>query len=299
MSRLLRNLALVAALCSRFADADDPNEVVLWPDGLPEPVVPAEPAEDLVTGADGMTRRFNVSRPRLFVHQPDASRHSGAAIVIVPGGGFGRLADEHEGSLVARWLTEHGVTAFQLAYRTPTNKQPNPVLGPAQDVQKAIRVIRDRADEWQIDSERIGVIGFSAGGQTALVAAASSSLIGTSDDAARLHPNALLLIYPYQVMDPATGEVRADVNLDAGLPPTFIAQAADDRSSDPLGSLLLFRELHARMVPCEVHVYENGGHGFGMRPRDGMPGSRDWSHRAIDWLRLRKFVVSESDAAAD
>ena len=287
IARHVLNTFLIAAMAAA-ANADDAVEIDLWPDGVPEPTVAMEPAEELRKGDDGRVRRFNVSRPRMFMHVP--AQPSGAAMLIVPGGGFARLADEHEGSDVAAWLVSHGITAFQLAYRTPTNKQPNPVMAPAQDVQKAIAKIRLRSAEWNVDPDRIGVIGFSAGGQATLVAAGSPPLIPGATSATVLKPNAMLLIYPYQVMDPATHQLRADVDADSGLPPTFIAQAADDKSSDPAGSVLLFNELRTRCVPVELHIYEIGGHGFGMRPRDGMPGTGDWPHRAIDWLRIHKFV---------
>ena len=152
--------------------AAPPAEIVLWPDGHPEPKVSPEPAENQQTGPDGLTRRFNVSVPRLFVHQPEEDKATRAAMIVVPGGGFGRMADEHEGSDVCRWLNEHGVTAFQLAYRTPTNKHSNPVEGPAQDLQQSIRQVRENAVMLNVDPDRLGVIGFSAGGQTALVATA-------------------------------------------------------------------------------------------------------------------------------
>jgi acetyl esterase/lipase len=275
--------------------ADDRTEVRLWPDGVPEPRVAPVPPEELQTGKDGLTRRFNVSEPRLFVHPPATPGSAGAAILIVPGGGFARLADEHEGSEVARWLAEQGITAFQLAYRTPTNQAANPVLGPAQDVQKAVSEIRARAGDWNLDPAKIGVIGFSAGGQAALVATGSPPLFLTELTREDLQPNALILVYPWQVRRPGTDALRDDVNLDPSFPPVLIAQAADDKSSDPLGSLLLFQELFRRGRSVELHVYENGGHGFGMRPRPNAPGTGDWPHRVIDWLGNRGFLQARSN----
>lgn len=290
--RLFLTTTVCVLLLTSIAVADDSSEIVLWPDGVPEPVVRIEPAETLVKGDDGLTRRFNVSKPRLFVYPPDATASAtGAAIIVVPGGGFGRLADEHEGSSVCRWLASHGIVGIELAYRTPANKQPNPVQGPAQDLQKGILEVRIRSTELKIDPERIGVLGFSAGGQTALVAAASEPSFPTSSDPALLKPNALLLIYPHRIMDPETRKIRADVNLNSSLPPTFILQAVDDTASDPNGSTLLFSELLRRKIPAELHIYELGGHGFGMKPNPATPAARDWSHRVLDWLRLRKFAL--------
>jgi acetyl esterase/lipase len=280
--------------------AEEPREIVLWPNGHPEPKVSSDPAENLQTAADGLTRRFNVSGPRLFVHSPREDKATGAAVIIVPGGGFGRLSDEHEGSDVSKWLTSHGIVALQLAYRTPTNKHSSPVLGPAQDLQQAIRVVREQAADLKVDPQRIAVLGFSAGGQTALVATAGSVVVpqttdGPKLDPGMLKPNLLLLIYPYQVLNADGSGIRNDVNLESGLPPTFIAQALDDKASPPIGSAKLFIELTQRNVLAELHIYQNGGHGFGMRPRAGAPGSKDWSDRALDWLRLHKFAAPEAE----
>ena len=284
-------LAIFLLSGSSGSSADDPTEMMIWPDGHPEPKVSADPPENLVKGPDGLTRRFNVSSPRLFVYQPEKNTATGAAIIVVPGGGFGRLADEHEGSDVCRWLTTHGILAIELAYRTPTNKHANPVEGPAQDLQQAILTVRDRAKDLNVDPARIGVIGFSAGGQTALVAMAGKAVIPLEGDIQRIRPNLALLIYPYQVMNTDGTAIRADVDLDSGLPPVFLAQSLDDKASPPQGSAMLLMELVKRQIPTELHIYETGGHGWGMRHRTPPPGARDWSERAAVWLRLHKFAA--------
>jgi acetyl esterase/lipase len=292
-------LAIFLLSGSTGSSADDPTEMMIWPDGHPEPKVSADPPENLVKGPDGLTRRFNVSSPRLFVYQPEKNTATGAAIIVVPGGGFGRLSDEHEGSDVCRWLTTHGILAIELAYRTPTNKHANPVEGPAQDLQKAILTVRDRAKDLNVDPARIGVIGFSAGGQTALVAMAGKAVIPFDGDIQRIRPNLALLIYPYQVMNSESTAIRADVDLDSGLPPVFIAQSLDDKASPPQGSAMLLMELVKRQIPTELHIYETGGHGFGMRHRTPPPGARDWSERAAVWLRLHKFAAELPGDAAN
>ena len=145
MKSVVRMLCLLLLnwILPAFAIAAPP-EIILWPDGVPEPVVPADPPETTVTGADGLTRRFNVSKPRLFVHLPESNSTAlRPAIIVVPGGGYGRMADEHEGSLVGPWLNEQGIAAFQLAYRTPTNKHEHPEAGPVQDLRRAIAIVRN------------------------------------------------------------------------------------------------------------------------------------------------------------
>lgn len=273
--------------------ASDLPEVVLWPERLAGPAVPQDPPERLETAGDGLTRRFCVSRPRLFVHlPPDNVRRSGAAVIVAPGGGFARLADEHEGADVCRWLSSHGIVAFQLAYRTPTTAHAEPNLGPVMDAQTALMTVRRRAADWSVRADRVGLMGFSAGGQVSLVAAAGPRRVPGEENQPSHRPDLLLLIYPYRVFDPQTQALRADVQLDSGLPPVFIAQMADDTASLAEGSALLYAALVRQRIPAELHIYERGGHGFGMRPRAGMPGTEDWSRRAAAWLQQHDFIVS-------
>jgi acetyl esterase/lipase len=284
--RTLFSAIMIYCLMTGVSMAGEQEVIILWPNGLPEPRVPTEPAETLQKGTDGLTRRFDVSNPRLIVHRADKGIATGAVMIIVPGGGFGRLADEHEGSMVAKWLTQHGITAIQLAYRTPTRNHTSPVLGPAQDLQKAIITVREKASELAIDPKRVGVVGFSAGGQTALVATAGKPVIEFTGDPRQLRPD---LLYPYQVLDQKTKEIRTDIEL-SKMPPTFIAQAVDDAASPPTGSATLFLKLLEHKIPTELHIYETGGHGFGLKPATTPSGARDWPGRAIEWLMLRSFV---------
>ena len=288
----LLNACVFVAVISLWANAFA-EEVILWPNGLPEPVVPTDPPELVERGKDGISRRSNVSQPRLFVFQPPAGvAKSGAAIIVVPGGGLGRLADEHEGSDACAWLAKQGVVAFQLAHRTPTNMQPEPYLGPSQDVQRAVSLVRTRASDFGIDTAKIGVLGFSAGGHATLIAASNDRLYPEQKEQTSHRPDFLVLLYPYKIYDPATKALQSKIRLDGGLPPTFIAQMGDDTGSVPQGSALLYLELVNRKIPAEIHIYERGGHGFGMRSRPNATGPTDWQTRALDWLRLRGYVAA-------
>ncbi|HSH94885.1 MAG TPA: alpha/beta hydrolase [Roseimicrobium sp.] len=286
---LLTALLLVTASARSAALPD----VILWPKGMPEPVVPADPPEKVVVGVDGISRRSNVSQPRLVVYEPAAGApRTGAGAIVIPGGGFGILADGHEGSEACEMLAKNGIVAFLLLHRAPTTKHEQPNAGPVQDAQKALLEVRKHAADWKLDPKKIGVLAFSAGGQVALIAATNDRRFpGTEDADISLKPDFLLVIYPYKIYDPATKALRSEIHTDAGLPPTFIAQAGDDNGSLPQGSTLLFLDLINRKVPAEIHIYEKGGHGFGMRPRPNATGPTDWPLRAIDWLRIRSLAV--------
>lgn len=291
MIHFLSRSLVVVTLISGAALAQERPEVKLWSKGVPEPAVQTKEPERVEKGADGTGRRFNISEPRLFVFEAAAEKRNGSACVVVPGGGFGRLADEHEGSDACVWLARLGVTSFLLEHRCPTDKQPDPGAGPAQDAQRAVQVIRQRAAEWKVDPARIGLFGFSAGGQVAARATANDWLASNRPDASVDHkPSFLVLLYPWRIYDDKKKSLRADLKVEKGFPPTFIAQCADDAGSLPQGSTLLYLDLINHKVPSELHLYEKGGHGFGMRPRPGAPGPADWPHRAEDWLRLHKFV---------
>jgi acetyl esterase/lipase len=269
-----------------------PAELILWPDGMPAPVVPADPPEKVETGKDGIQRRYNVSIPRMIVHlPPDREKHSKTGVIVIPGGGFSKLADGHEGEEACHWLTQQGIPAFQLIHRTPTHEHAKPNEGPIQDAQKAVAIVRQRAAEFGISPDRVGVLGFSAGGQVALIAATNDKVDPVKAEATSHKPDFMLLIYPYQIYDTATERLRKEVHPDAGLPPTFIAQMGDDKGSLAQGSALLYLELLKRGVPAELHIYERGGHGFGMRARTGATGPTDWPHRASDWLKQHEYSL--------
>jgi len=281
---------VVLLLLLTFAVPSSAAEIVLWPEGVPEPRVPAEPAEKVEKSAkDGISRRSFVSNPRLVVY--DIPRTDPAqprsAVVVVPGGGFGLLADEHEGSDACRWFNDRGIVAFLCLHRVPTGATKQPNLGPVQDVQKSIQEVRRRAAEYAVDPAKIALLGFSAGGQASLVAATNKPMFAAGDAAASCRPDALLLIYPWKIVGEGNQGLRSDVTIDASLPPVFISQAANDPASVPQGAMNLLSACLAAKVPAELHLYEAGGHGYGLLPRDKAPGTSDWPNRALDWLRTR------------
>ena len=295
MMHLIHSWGLITAvLCATAvhhlaALGAEPQEIVLWPEGVPEPRVPAEPAEVVTEGADGIARRANVSKPRLMVYDLPKT-DSGtlrSAVLVVPGGGFGLLASGHEGADACRWLNDHGIVTFLVLHRVPTNKMAAPNAAPVQDVQKAVQEVRRRAAEFRIDPAKIAVLGFSAGGQAALVAATNPATFPAADAAVSPKPDALLLLYAWQIAGDGNQGLRPDVAIDGTTPPTFIAQCGDDVSSRPEGSANLYLALVKAKVPAEIHIYERGGHGFGLKAGNTLPGQLDWKARALDWLRSR------------
>jgi len=272
-----------------LVDAAKPQEIVLWPEGVPEPRVPAEPAETVEKKADGIARRSNVSNPRLVVYdipRADAEKLR-SAVLVVPGGGFNMLASEHEGSDACRWLNEQGIVSFLVLHRVPTGKMPVPNAAPVQDIQKAVQEVRRRAAEFQIDPAKIAVLGFSAGGQATLVAATNPPKFPAADPAVSPRPDALLLLYAWKIVGDGNVGLRPDVTIDGTVPPMFIAQCGDDPGSLPQGSANLYLKLVEAKVPAEIHIYEKGGHGYGLKAGNTLPGQLDWKARAIEWLRGR------------
>lgn len=281
----MRELLVVLATATVGFAADRPT-IELWPDEMPGPSVVATGPEKVETGG-GIARRSNVTKPRLVVFEAPPDRRTGAAAIVIPGGGFGVLADEHEGSEACEWFNKLGITAFLLRHRCPTNNHPEPNAGPVLDAQRAVQLVRGEAAKWKLDPKKIGVLGFSAGGQVAVVAATNKPKFPRDEAAASHKPDFLVLAYPWRIYDEKTKGLRADLHLEAGLPPTFIAQCADDTGSLPQGSTILYLELLNCKVPAELHIYATGGHGFGMRPKPNATGPTDWANRAADWLHLR------------
>ncbi|MFM8284150.1 MAG: alpha/beta hydrolase [Planctomycetaceae bacterium] len=284
-------LVLVLLAAAATARAADPPEIPLWPEGVPEPRVPADPPEKVERGKDGIQRRTNVSIPRLLVHglpaRPDGSARP--AVIVAPGGGYSILADEHEGSEIASWFNDRGIVAFTLLYRVPTGRAPDADVGPVMDARRAVAEVRRRAGAWGVDPGKIGLMGFSAGGHTAFVAGTATGPYPGSENAPASRPDCLILVYPWRLLAEGGDGLWPGVSIDGDTPPTFIAQTADDTASPVRGALTLYGALIAAKVPAELHVYEKGGHGYGMRPRDGAPGTGDWPARLADWLKTRGF----------
>ncbi|WP_093568851.1 alpha/beta hydrolase [Methylobacterium sp. 174MFSha1.1] len=279
----------------------------LWPGkppggGGPGPDAPRfdESREGVVTG---------VAEPCLLVMRP--ARSTGTAMVIAAGGGYRRIDLGHEAVPVGRWLNTMGVTAFALVYRLPGEGWAAGADAPIQDAQRAVRLVRARARRYGYEPNRIGVMGFSAGGH--LMGAASTRFASAlyrpvdEDDALSARPDVSALIYPVITLKPpfdrtssrrvlvgesptrvATDAYSVETHVPPETPPTFLAQAADDPIAVVDNSLLMFAALRAVEVPVEMHLFERGGHGFNL----GVPGSpaAAWPGLFATWARRRGFI---------
>jgi acetyl esterase/lipase len=286
---------LMAATSQAFAE--DPVVLNLWPSKppgetreLPPEADQTKPQDRLIAGRR-IIKLGNVSTPQLAIYRPARSIDTGAAVVICPGGGHHILAYDLEGTEVAEWLNGIGITGIVLKYRVPFRDPNKRWLAAVQDGQRAMSLVRSKAAEWQIDPERIGMLGFSAGGEvTALVSQLDQRQYEPVDAADRTssRPDFAVLIYPGGLVDNETGKLREHVKVSKNSPPVFFVHAWDDNVS-VLNSLLLAAELKAIGKTAEVHAYAHGGHGYGLRRVESRPVT-EWPKACEAWMRSMQYI---------
>ncbi len=237
-----------------------------------------------------ITRMVKVTRPTMTVHR--AATPNGTAAIILPGGGFAKVVPDLEGTEAADWLNRHGVTAFVLSYRTTEGNQTPGWVKPLQDAQRAMALVRSQADQLNIKPDRIGIVAFSAGGQVGarLLSDGGTKTYDRIDeaDAVAHRPDFAILIYPWNMYDAAKDTLIEGVAVPKTCPPTYIVHTDDDRSSS-MGAVLFYAGLKKQGIPAELHVYGNGGHGYGLRPVAGSQIST-WPDHAAHWLGTRGFL---------
>jgi len=289
LSLILPMAVLAAAAFAQMPSA--PKAELLWPDGAP-----------------GALGAGDEDKPSLTPHIVPAGRATGTAIIVCPGGGYQHLAMDKEGEQIAAWLNSLGISAFVLKYRLGPRYHHPIELG---DAQRAIRTVRYRAADFHIDPERIGIMGFSAGGHLASTAGThyDSGKADAADSIDRVSskPDFLVLCYPVisfrdpyahtgsrtmllgESPDPALVEsLSNETQVNAQTPPTFLFHTANDRTVPVENSILFFQALHKAGVPAEMHIYENGPHGVGLASTDAALSS--WPARLADWLRGRGLL---------
>jgi len=250
----------------------------LWPAKVPGETEEKQPAEISGNDKGKVTRVSKVTNPLLEVFIPE--NPNGSAVIICPGGGYYILAIDKEGYEIAEWFNEMGITAFVLQYRVPKKE-----AGALQDAHRAIRIVRSRADEWNINTDQIGILGFSAGGS--LSARASTRYeevtypkVDQADDLSA-RPDFTMLIYPAYLDKGPDRSITPELNVTGITPPMFIFATADDKHGN--SSLVMAQALQDHKVPVDLHFLATGGHGYGLRP--GNIAAETWPNLAEKWLQ--------------
>jgi acetyl esterase/lipase len=290
-------LGLGGSLASS-AQAQEPPVFELWPDQPPGETRTLEAEQDFTKPTDNQVagervmRIGNVSTPTLTVYRPTEAKANGTAVVICPGGGHHILAWDLEGTEVAEWLNSIGVTALVLKYRVPFRNPDKRWEAAVQDAQRAVSLARNHADKWKINPDRIGILGFSAGGQTAgytcvLHRERQYPRIDAVDDVS-CRPDFAVLVYPAWLVKKDNSALEDVVQVDGDTPPMFFAHAWDD----PIrveNSLLMGTALKKAGVPCDIHVYAHGGHGFGLRPTENP--CTHWPKACEQWMQRNGWLA--------
>jgi acetyl esterase/lipase len=244
-----------------------------------------------------------ISKPTISVFKSANAKPNGAAVIIFPGGGYWINAIQHEGFDVAKRFNDAGVTAFVVKYRIPNDKtMSSRETGPLQDAQQAIYVIRKRAKEWNVNPNQIGIMGFSAGGHLASTAGTHfTTAVNPALKNSNLRPDFMILIYPVISFLDSVGHLGSrdqligkspskdkislysnEMQVTKQTPPTFLIHASDDETVLSENSILFYQSLIKNNVPAELHIYQKGGHGFGMEN----PTTQDaWMERCLNWMK--------------
>ena len=259
--------------------------VLLWPNGAPGSE--GKTAEESVrVNENGERIVSSIHRPSITLFLPAKDKATGAAVVIAPGGGHRELWMDHEGYNVAKWLGEHGVAAFVLKYRLAREDGSTYSVEGTElaDIQRAIRLVRSRAQQWGLDRERIGVMGFSAGGELAAMAStrydAGTERAADPIERESSKPAFQALLYP---------AIPHGMNLSKQTPPAFLACGEDDRADIAQGLPELYLSLKRAGASAELHVFARTGHGFGLRAGNRPPVS-DWPELFREWLDIEGFL---------
>ena len=309
MKRYLAILAVLLCAAGRVSLAaeprvDVPRVVELWPGMAPEEpgtigeekTFPSTPKTERTETTEATRLITNVTKPTITIYRPAREMDTGAAMLICPGGGYHNLFWQLEGEEVAAWLNSRGMTGIILKYRCP--RRPGdvkgaPPLGPQLDAQRAVSLVRSKAEEWGIDPKRIGIVGFSAGGHLAMATATNfdKRTYEPIDDIDKMscRPDFAVPVYSgYLKSEDDKDELAAHMRLPADTPPIFLAHGGADPVSPPEHSVIMYLALRRAGVPTELHVYAGALHGFGVRPVSNPCGM--WTRSCEDWLRHQKFL---------
>lgn len=240
----------------------------------------------------------DVSKPSITIYRPPKDKDSGTAILVCPGGGYWNLYWQLEGEEVAAWLNSRGITGIILKYRVPRRAddvKEEPARRPLQDAQRAVSLVRTKASEWGINPQRIGMVGFSAGGHLTIATATSfgKRTYEPEDDIDRVscRPDFAILVYPGYLKAKDKDELSPALSIPPATPPVFLAHGDEDIISPPQHSVCMYLALKRASIPAELHVYSQSAHDFAVRTNDH-PCSA-WTKACEQWLRHQGFLPSE------
>jgi acetyl esterase/lipase len=307
--KVIKQTLAVLLFTLLFFNAYSQNPVLkVWPKGIPGSLK-NDTYTEKVTESNGTPSRYqNVTDPTLTVFLPSAEKATGTAVLICPGGGYGVLAFDHEGFAIARWLNENGIAGIILKYRLPSDLiMKDKSVGPLQDAQEAIRIIRRNEAHWKINPRKIGVIGFSAGGHLASTLSTHfNEIVYEVTDTVSARPDFSLLIYPVISFDasithmgsrnnligsnPAAEAVTRfsnELQITSKTPPAFLVHSSDDKTVPVKNSLVYYEALVKNNINAEMHIFQKGGHGYGLSVEKGTQSS--WPDLCIKWLKANGF----------
>ncbi|MBN1924526.1 MAG: alpha/beta hydrolase [Prolixibacteraceae bacterium] len=305
MKQLIVILIITAAF---FMAKAQTKTIYLWPEGVPGSIENRGFIETTDSLDNWIKTRF-VTNPRFDFYPAKKELATSTAVVVCPGGGYWGIAIDHEGKQTAEWLNSIGISAFVLKYRLPDDAiMKDKTEGPLQDAQQAIRIIRRRAKEWNIDPAKIGIMGYSAGGHLASTLSTHyDDNVYEPEDGTSARPDFSILIYPVITMDktythmgsreallgknPTEELVKRfsnELQVNSKTPPAFLVHSLDDGAVPYLNSVNYTLALRKHNVPCELHLYEQGGHGYGLGRSDKTESS--WPGACRKWLESHGLV---------
>ncbi len=282
--------------------------IPLYSGVIPNSKTDASIKEKSEINADSVWLLSNVVEPTLTVFLPEKGKANGTAVVICPGGGYWVVAAGHEGNDVAMEFASIGITAFVLKYRLPDSRiQMNPEIAPLQDAQRALQLVRERAKEWKVNPQKVGMMGFSAGGHLASTAGTKfNHAVIENKSKINLRPDFMILIYPVISSDTSIAhkgsfekllgtkastkkllEYSSDKQVTFQTPSTFLVHASDDDGVSSMNSIVFYKALLKNKVPAELHIYQKGGHGFGMKNKST---TDTWMDRLNSWMKVNKWL---------
>jgi acetyl esterase/lipase len=307
----MKQLSLFVLVCFEVitGNLSGQSKVIdIWQGKVPGAIV--NPTYQVIADSSGSwTYMRHITNPIMDMYPAPADKSNGTAVIICPGGGYWALAYKHEGSQVAVWFNSIGITAFVLKYRLPENEiMTDKSVGPMQDGQEAIRIVRRHAKEWNIDPNKIGIMGFSAGGHLASTLSTHfSEKVYEPSDSSSARPDFSILIYPVITMDssiahlgsrelllgkqPAQDMVKYfsnELQVNEATPPAFLVHSMDDNVVPVQNSINYALALRKYNIPCELHIFEKGGHGYGFGRTSDTESS--WSEALMKWLQARGLL---------